>query len=157
MTKNNSIYDAVSKSIEDTIEHFIDDDPYYYIAPYLSKKEIDKRCPFFTDNRITLPDIDLCSDDLRTMSHLATFHRNRIAYNPKSLDHYLRLLKHIDYDQNGFDILCYETLDCSTVSPPEITYEEWLLLSGDYVTTYDQTVDIQTGIVGESLAYAEST
>ncbi|MFT7880442.1 MAG: hypothetical protein ABXS91_08620 [Sulfurimonas sp.] len=157
MTKNNSIYDAVSKAIEATINHFIGNDPYFYIAPYFYTGEIDKSCPFFGDNRITFPNYDIPSDDLKTMSHLAPFYRNRIAHNPKNINYYLRALSYIGYGESGFDILCYEAIDCSAASPSHITYEEWLKLDGDYVYTYDQDVEVQTGAVSEAIAYAEST
>jgi len=157
MTKNSELYDAVAEAIDQTILHFMVQDPYYYIAPFFSAQEISKKCPFFVDNRITLPEFDISSDDLKTMSYLAPFYRNRIAYNPKNIDNYLKALGHLKHDESGMDIICYESIDCENPLTTYITYEEWLSLEGDYVITYDKTAIVQAGAIGESLAYAEQS
>lgn len=156
MNKNSDIYDAISEAIDATVAHFVKEDPYYYIAPYLSQMEIGKDCPFFADNRITLIDTDIASEDLKTMSYLATFYRDKIAYSPKNIDYYLRALGHLSHNESGMDIVCYENVNCTDPLITEIPYSEWLLLDGEYTTTYNMTIEAQTAIVGEALAYAES-
>lgn len=133
--KNNEIADALSEIIEATINHFIDTDVYYYIAPYLSQKEIDKTCPFFADNRITLPDHEISSDDLKTIAYLSVFFRNRVAYNPKFIDHYLRSMGHIPYNENAMDIVCFEKTACGSETK-NILYSEWVKIGTLYPSYY---------------------
>jgi len=122
--KNDDIYDALTEVINSTVEHFLGGDPYYPIAPYLCSGEIDSTCPFFDDNRITLSEKGLSSDELKTISHLSTFYRNRVAYNPVNIDRYLQVLGHITYSQSSMDILCFHQSSCGDVEGA-ITYEEW--------------------------------
>ncbi len=135
--KNNDVLDALSEAIEKTILNFIDTDVYYFIAPYLSRKEISLDCPFFKDNRVsiqsevgfpdTLTDKQI-SDNLKTISWLSLFQRNRVAYNPKNIDYYLRTLGYIKYNESAMDILCFEDGECGNENK-NITYEEWLSIS----------------------------
>lgn len=156
--KNNEILDALSEAIENTIAKYIDTDVYYHIAPHLSSKEITKDCPFFEDNRITLseeifdienntttyPSEDLypsedeypidvifrdyTSEELKTISYLGLFQRNRVAYNPKNIDFYLRTLGYLGYSESMMNILCFSGGECGSETE-NINYEEWKLLS----------------------------
>jgi len=125
-SKNNDILDALSEVIEATINHFLDYDPHYHIAPYLSSREILRDTTFFQDNRITLSDYT-ASEDLKTMSYLAPFYRNRVAYNPKNIDFYLRSLGHLKYSEVGMKLICYEKALCGK-EEGSISFEEWKLL-----------------------------
>ncbi|NOR58755.1 MAG: hypothetical protein GQ474_09565 [Sulfurimonas sp.] len=124
--KNSEIYDAVSEAVGKTIDHFLKDDPYYSIIPYLYDGEIDATCPFFEDNRITVSDT-LSSEDLKTMSYLAQRYRSRVAYNPKNIDYYMRALGHIDYSQSAMDMVCFPKAECGQLANT-IKFQEWLAL-----------------------------
>ena len=72
--------------------------------------------------------MEYSSEDLKTISHLAPFQRNRVAYNPKNIDYYLRTLGNIPYNESAIDILCFEGGQCGNENK-NIPYEEWILLS----------------------------
>jgi len=106
---NYKVRNELRKILSETVEQTLSTDPYYYIAPYLYKGEIDKDCPFFKDNNITLPSKLLASEDLKTIAYLAKFYRNRLAYDPRNIDRYMWATGHIPYSKSSYDILCFET------------------------------------------------
>ncbi len=75
----------------------------------------------FDESDATYSDV---SGDLKTVSYLAPFQRARVAYNPKFIDHYLRTLGHIGYDESVMDILCYQKGKCGS-DKDNLTYTEW--------------------------------
>ena len=125
-SKNKDVLDALSEAIQETINHFLITDPHYNIAPYFYDGEIGTDCTFFADNRITLAEFN-SSDDLKTISYLAPFYRNRIAYNPKNMDFYLRCIGHLSYSESAMDIVCYDKSTCGEEAN-SILYKDWLLL-----------------------------
>lgn len=125
LDKNNETLNAVSEALKKTIDHFLSADPFYYFAPYFFDGGIDKQCPFFRDNRVTLPLAQLSSSDLKTISYLAPFYRNRVAYNPKNIDYYLRATGWMKYDDTAMDIIVYRENMCGDPSG-EIMYQKYL-------------------------------
>ena len=111
---------AVREALDLAVTHFLNEDPYYYVAPFLSEKEITKNCPFFENNGISLPPKVLTSEDLKTISYLAPFYRNRLAYDPKNIDRYLWATGHLDYSVSSFDLLCFEA-DPTWILTPNVT------------------------------------
>lgn len=107
---NYEVRNELRKILSEAVEETLSVDPYYYIAPYLHKGVIDKNCPFFKDNNITLPSKYIDSEDLKTISYLAKFYRNRLAYDPRNIDRYMWATGHIPYTKSSYDILCFETL-----------------------------------------------
>lgn len=107
---NYDVRNELRKILSETTEETLAVDPYYYIAPYLHKGHIDKNCPFFKDNDITLPSKHMDSEDLKTISYLSKFYRSRLAYDPKNIDRYMWATGHIPYTKSSYDILCFETL-----------------------------------------------
>ena len=109
MGVNYQARDEALRIINEATEEVLTVDPYYYIAPYLHDGEITKDCPFFKDNDISLPAKNLDSEDLKTISYLAKFYRNRLAYDPANINRYMWATGHVPYDKKTYDILCFQT------------------------------------------------
>ena len=71
---------------------------------------------------------DYTSEELKTIAYLGLFQRNRVAYNPKNIDFYLRTLGYLAYDKSLMNILCFEGGECGNETK-NIDYEEWTQLS----------------------------
>lgn len=145
--------DAINRVINDTIEHFIDDDYLYRTMPILSKKSITKYSDFWNDFKISLNrNIDFTEDELRTISYLAPFYKNKAKYNIKEV---VRYLQFIGYEANE-DTLSVECFDRANYDKDTqydddfdnkyITMEEYLLLSYFDVLVFNIEVDILKGV-----------
>ena len=145
LDKQHSLYNAIDTIIDEIIHEFLDIadlNPYFNIAPYFYENitfnptcedyqngstMLDiKDSPYFPNQNITIDGIE-DNEDLRTIAHLAKFHKDRIAYNPKNIDRYLWSIGQLPYSETAYDIVCYNVCDCDNVAK-DIPYSLWKTL-----------------------------
>jgi hypothetical protein len=113
--ENNSHIKELNTIIDKTISNFFPKTPHYHIFPYLWDDELQTDSDFFYDNQtplITTPGHVYESDDLKTISHLSLFHKNRIAYDPKSVNTMLRSTGLIQWHESVFSMGIYRKGHC---------------------------------------------
>ena len=116
MTLKNNIYiDEIVRISELVIDKFKNEDIEFDIMPYLFKGSLSTKSAFFDDNNITLSNYT-SSEDLKTISHLAMFYKERVAYDPFNIVRYLRCIGHIGYDENPIEIGIYEKNHCGDIA-----------------------------------------
>ena len=141
--------DNINTIINNTINNFIDIDYLYKVFPILSKKELTKDSIFFKDNKISLnTNLDLSQKELKTISYLSLFYKQKIKYNPKEI---IRYLKFLGYDANIDDvnIMVFDKSNYSIEDDYDndfenkyITMEEYLNLS--YTIICKTSLNIKT-------------
>ena len=138
----NELLDRTNKHINETIDYGIQYDYLDYVFPILSKMELKKDSEFFKTNSITInPDLDLSSRELKTISYLAPFYKEKIKYNPKDIIRYLYFLGYLDVTTDDYTILCLDKKKEYTDKRENyITFEEYLKLS--YYSVYEITSNI---------------
>jgi len=105
--------EEINTIIDSTINHFFPEHPVYHIFPYFYIGTITKDSDFFHDNETPLSDtLTYNSDDLKTISHLSLYHKNRIAYDPKSVDIMLRCTGKIAWHDSVFSMGIYRKGHC---------------------------------------------
>ena len=115
MTLKNNIYiDEIVRISELVIDKFKNEDIEFDIMPYLFKGSLSTKSAFFDDNNITLSNYT-SSEDLKTISHLAMFYKERVAHDPFNIVRYLRCIGHIGYDENPMEIGIYEKNHCGDI------------------------------------------
>jgi len=110
---NNEIYKGINEIINSVIDNFFPKHPVYHIFPYFYNGSISTDSDFFHDNETPLSTtITYSSDELKTISHLSLFHKNRIAYDPKSVDKMLQSTGLIPWTDTVFDMGIYRRGHC---------------------------------------------
>ena len=134
----NPVVDETNKLINETIDNFIDYDYLYYVFPILSKVELSSNADYFTANKISINmSLELNSDELKTISYLASFFKEKIRYNPKEIIRYLKIL---GYSPNEDDIVigCLQKdSEYNDNIENYIEFEDYLLLP-DYETALNK-------------------
>jgi len=138
----NPIVDNVNKNINATIDEFIKYDYLFYVFPVLSKIDIDINADFFKANNISInKSLELNTNELKTISYLAPFFKEKVRYNPKNIIRYLRI---IGYYSNYDDVVieCIKNINNPDIEKDYISFEEYLSLP-DY-ETFKSIVKLQT-------------
>lgn len=86
------LHKEILKIIYDIVDiDYLETNPYYNFCPSLYDGEIDDSCPFF-ENNIDLNIKGLSSEDLKTISYLAIFNKERFAYSNQFIENYEKLI-----------------------------------------------------------------
>ena len=86
------LHNELLKIIYDIVDiDYLETNPYYNFCPSLYDGEIDSSCPFFARNNIDLDIDNLSSEDLKTISYLAVFNKERFEYSEQFKDNYNKL------------------------------------------------------------------
>jgi len=124
----NYVVDKVNEFINNAIDEYITDDIYFSLVPILSKSnEIDENNEFFKTYNIT-PISGLNSEEYKTISYLALFYKEKIKYNVKDIEKYLKICGY-QVDDDFMTILCLnkdKEYDCDETN--YIPFENYLLL-----------------------------
>jgi hypothetical protein len=145
-TKNkNPIVDKVNNYINKTIDKGIQYDYFLDVFPILSKLELTYNSRFFKLNKITPNGIGLSDKELKTISYLAPFYKEKVKYNIKEI---VRYLKFLGYDVTNEDV----TLMCLDKTKPYddnrdnyITFEEYLKLDSENIYGVEIIAKFQAG------------
>jgi hypothetical protein len=110
---NSDLLIAINDVIDKTIDKFFPTHPIYHIMPYFWKGELKIDSDFFHDNQTPLSEtLTYSSSDLKTISHLSLYHKNRIAYDPKSVDRMLQSTGLIKWNETVFSMGIYRVGHC---------------------------------------------
>ena len=122
--KRYSRLDAVKEHIDNTIDYHIGDDIFYRVFPILSPYDVKNGeaglsegqiglLQYFADNNITVNSQPLNSDELKTISYLAPFLKEKMKYHIIEILRYLQItgnLLNIE-DKRVVDIQCVKIND----------------------------------------------
>jgi hypothetical protein len=115
----------INRIIDKVINKFFPKNPIYHIFPTLYQGEVEEDSDFFHDNQTPLLEGQVTSsDDLKTIAHLSLFHKDRIAYNAKSLDIMLQCAGLMSWDETAFSMGIYRIGHCGD-SRYSITADEY--------------------------------
>ena len=135
----------INRIIDKVIDNFFPKNPLYHIFPTLYQGEIKEDSDFFHDNQTPLLEGEVTSsDDLKTIAHLSLFHKDRIAYNAKSVDIMLQCSGLMAWDETAFTMGIYRIGHCGD-SRYSITEAEYfnLPLTSKKVIQIDAEVEIE--------------
>jgi hypothetical protein len=145
-TKNkNPIVDKVNNYINKTIDKGIQYDYFLDVFPILSKLELTYNSRFFKLNKITPNGIRLSDKELKTISYLAPFYKEKIKYNIKEI---IRYLKFLGYDVTNEDVtlMCLDkTKTYDSNRSNYITFEEYLKLDKENIYGLEIIAKFQAG------------
>jgi hypothetical protein len=145
-TKNkNPIVDKVNNYINETIDKGIQYDYFLDVFPVLSKLELTYNSRFFKLNKITPNGIGLSDKELKTISYLAPFYKEKIKYNIKEI---VRYLKFLGYDVTNEDVtlMCLDkTKTYDNNRSNYITFEEYLKLDKENIYGLEIIAKFQAG------------
>lgn len=126
--KKNDILDKVNDYINKTIDFGIDDNVFTTLAPFLSDEDIDETSDFFKQYKIT-PNGGLNSDEYKTIAYLSLFYKEKIKYNIKEIERYVKFLGY-NFDENFISILCLDKeKEYNCDKDNYITFDEYLKLT----------------------------
>jgi len=148
--------DSGSDFILDTgakvIKEFVDVDIFRKIMPILSKGDITIDEDFLKINKISPNrNKNFSSEELKTISYLAPFWKEKIQYNVNDINRYLWFLGY-DFDNNPVDLVALNKYDIKSNS---ISYTEYLKLNS--VPIYLSTHSITHGVAGNNVSHYLTT
>jgi hypothetical protein len=117
--------DSFLKIVDDVIDENLEEDYIHYIFPIISNIELNREADYFIANNITLSDKQLNSDELKTISYLAPFYKEKVKYDVKQIIKYLGLLGH-ETSESDIEILCSNIN--SDYMEETISFDEYLEL-----------------------------
>ena len=127
------ISDGVVDAIDQSIDFLIPENQYDYLMPIFSKNDIDIYSDFFKTNFIT-PNANagLSSDELKTISYMAKFWKEKSRYNIYNINRYLSFIGYNDNDNGSFiDVICTKISSGYGINSGIISFEEFLGLDDE--------------------------
>lgn len=137
----NPTLDKVSDKIDETIDYHIGDDVFLKILPILSSKDLLITSDFFDINKITPNSAkSFSSDELKTISYMAKFYKEKVKYSVGEIERYLTFLGY-DLEERATDIVCVRKdgeykADLDT----NIEYQTYLNLATQDYLQYKHTI-----------------